>query len=678
MISVYLPTAIWIFLVAIRLLAGDVKYFCDICLTCIFFLNVPPPLIPIYGGVWKSDSFDYRIFLLYIFSPSLGFLCGHLGQKIKYYWILIWNGINQEVFTNRNSHVTQPFKPLFFPARTSHTRLFPKQHSFSYSYLLLGIPIGWEGYAGGSFFSVDTSCSRGSSVYRSRNARGWFNIENEDYLQTGYCTNLKEKLDDYLKGQGKKFDDFASAYLVTAPRFLGYSFNPVSFWYLYDHKHILRALIVEVNNTFGERRIYFLERSNNDSCAGENPEQNEIKEKQETGRLVEKWQKDFHVSPFNSRKGSYSIVAHDPFSKAPLSPAISNTITLSSSKHHPKLVARIVSTSEAIDPAALSFTAKLKFVLAWWWVGLVTFPRILKEAAKLFWKRRLHVWFRPEILQGSLARKFTLEEEIIESCFRPWLAEIMKDNKQGYQLKYITPEKIIVDWIDPKKGIKGEIKKSDIFGAFPTKKDEDKVGPTMIELEIITPQFYSDLALASDQSSFFKNAFNRANTDAQVVRCSKPAAFLALLEQNDIPKLCAFWGNHWVWDAKQCRSAWFKTRLSGRHFFGAPVALLEWLDWSIRILSYLIAGYAWRKVIYFHLTQGVSEVHHPYLERLKEVLGTALGAGARRYESSTLSSSELGTSFITSLTLRICMPHLWWALGAFVEHTVMDGVKDGG
>ena len=659
---------------AIRFLAGDVKCFYDIYLNCFFCLNVYPLLIPIYGGIWKPDCFDYRIFLLYIFSPSLGFFYGHLGEKIKYYWILIRNGLYQEVFTNRNSRVTQPFKPLFFPARTSHTRLFPKQHSFSYSYLLVGIPIGWEGYAGGSFFSVDTSCSLGFSVYRSRNARGWFNIENEDYLQGGYGNSLKEKLDDYLKSQGKKFDDYASAYLVTAPRFLGYSFNPVSFWYLYDHKQILKALIVEVNNTFGERRIYLLERSS-DPCPGENAEHDEFQESQETDRLVETWHKDFHVSPFNSRKGSYSIVAHDPFLRASLSPAISNTITLSSSKHHPKLVARIASTSGAIDPAVLTFTAKLKFVLAWWWVGLVTFPRILKEAANLFWRRRLHVWFRPEVLRGSLPRKFTLEEDIIERCFRPWLVTIMEHSTRGYQLKYTTPERIMVDWMDPVKGPQGKFTKSDIFGAFHTTEDEDKVGPTIVELEIITPQFYSDLALASDQSSFFKNAFSQANTNAQVIRCSKPAAFLALLEQSDTPKLRAFWGNHWVWDVKQCRSAWFKTRLSGRHFFGAPVALLEWLEWSIRIFSYLIAGYAWREVIYLYLTQGTSGAHHPRLRRLQEALGLALGADVKSFESGPSSSSELGTFFIATLTLRLCMPHLWWALGAFVEHTVMDGVK---
>jgi DUF1365 family protein len=47
--------------------------------------------------------------------------------------------------------------------------------------------------------------------------------------------------------------------LITAPKLLGYSFNPVSFWYLYSADRKLSAMILEVNNTFDERHIYFLE-----------------------------------------------------------------------------------------------------------------------------------------------------------------------------------------------------------------------------------------------------------------------------------------------------------------------------------------------------------------------------------------------------------------------------------
>ena len=39
---------------------------------------------------------------------------------------------------------------------------------------------------------------------------------------------------------------------MTMPRMLGYVFNPVSFWFCRDRAGALRAVLCEVNNTFGE------------------------------------------------------------------------------------------------------------------------------------------------------------------------------------------------------------------------------------------------------------------------------------------------------------------------------------------------------------------------------------------------------------------------------------------
>jgi DUF1365 family protein len=43
---------------------------------------------------------------------------------------------------------------------------------------------------------------------------------------------------------------------VTIPRILGFAFNPVSFWLCFDRAGALRAVVAEVNNTFGERHFY--------------------------------------------------------------------------------------------------------------------------------------------------------------------------------------------------------------------------------------------------------------------------------------------------------------------------------------------------------------------------------------------------------------------------------------
>lgn len=84
-----------------------------------------------------------------------------------------------------------------------------------------------------------------------------------------------------------------------------------------------------------------------------------------------------------------------------------NRITLISSKSQTKLVAQIVSTGPTLAPNHLTPGVLVKFVLSWWWFGIVTFPRILKEAGRLFSSKRLHVWYRPEVLRGSMGRRAT-------------------------------------------------------------------------------------------------------------------------------------------------------------------------------------------------------------------------------------------------------------------------------
>lgn len=128
-------------------------------------------------------------------------------------------------------------------------------------------------------------------------------------------------------------------------------------------------------------------------------------------RFTDIWMKDFHVSPFNSSKGSYALKAQDPFPYVSYdAPKIDNTITLKSSKDHAKLVARLYCTGNAIDPDKLGLFGILQFISSWWWVGLVTFPRILRQAFKLHFVRKLNVWYRPEVLTSSIGRLPTASE----------------------------------------------------------------------------------------------------------------------------------------------------------------------------------------------------------------------------------------------------------------------------
>ena len=80
--------------------------------------------------------------------------------------------------------------------------------------------------------------------------------------------------------------------LLTQPRVLGHLFNPVSFWLCHDRAGGLRAVIAEVNNTYGDRHSYL--------CV--KPDHSIITAQDELGA-----KKIFHVSPFQPVAGQYAF-----------------------------------------------------------------------------------------------------------------------------------------------------------------------------------------------------------------------------------------------------------------------------------------------------------------------------------------------------------------------------------
>ncbi|MDI9314011.1 MAG: DUF1365 domain-containing protein [Hydrotalea sp.] len=78
--------------------------------------------------------------------------------------------------------------------------------------------------------------------------------------------------------------------LISQGRVMFYVFNPVSFWLAFDEKDILRAIVAEVHNTYGEHHYYLLYKKNLTAI---------------TNGDVFTADKQFHVSPFYDRVGSY-------------------------------------------------------------------------------------------------------------------------------------------------------------------------------------------------------------------------------------------------------------------------------------------------------------------------------------------------------------------------------------
>jgi DUF1365 family protein len=294
-------------------------------------------------------------------------------------------------------------------------------------------------------------------------------------------------------------------------------------------------MVLEVNNTFGERRMYFLkpESSPVEELEGEKEKEDAIRGSPcdpiisslpitttKPKRFTNSWPKDFHVSPFNSRKGTYSLSAQDPFS--PLMSAdgsVDNTITLSSSKAHAKLVARVFSSGPAINPSTMTVRQKVTFILSWWWVGLVTFPRIVREAGKLFFKRKMHVWFRPEPLKESMARTATSNEAALEAIFRAYLRHLVNS----------ASKPLIVNYTAAGIANAGETMVSDLVPSDPNSKTGPKIDT--LDFKVLTPIFYPRFThYAHDLEAFFAES-----AESCTIYLSRPDLLPTLVLKKQLP-----------------------------------------------------------------------------------------------------------------------------------------------
>lgn len=163
-------------------------------------------------------------------------------------------------------------RPLIGFGEVRHRRLKPVHHAFAYGTYFLMLPMRTlqiEGpgalarnrVAALSFFDADHGDGRGP---QQGGALAW--------------------LDELLQSEGIDGAD-GEVWLHCYPRVLGFTFKPVSFWYCHRLDGTLRAIVVEVNNTFGERHCYLLD--------------------EPKFGVEQRAAKVFHVSPFCPVEGSY-------------------------------------------------------------------------------------------------------------------------------------------------------------------------------------------------------------------------------------------------------------------------------------------------------------------------------------------------------------------------------------
>lgn len=165
--------------------------------------------------------------------------------------------------------------PKAVRARTTHVRRGGLAHSFTY---------------GVDMVLIDPETTAGPLLF-SRNRLNLTSVHDRDHGGKPGQGRGAGWAREVLSARGLTGFDLR---LLTQARFLGYAFNPVSFWLAFDGGD-LRAVIAEVSNTFGDRHSYVCKL---EAFAPIGPQD------------VITSTKAFHVSPFQDIAGDYRFQFH--------------------------------------------------------------------------------------------------------------------------------------------------------------------------------------------------------------------------------------------------------------------------------------------------------------------------------------------------------------------------------
>jgi DUF1365 family protein len=170
--------------------------------------------------------------------------------------------------------------PMIGFGEVRHSRLRPVRNAFAYPGYFLMLPMR-------AMQDPAHPAARTPLARNRRAALSFFDTDHGDGRPLSHGGALAW-LDELLRANGID-DATGEVWLHCYPRVLGYTFKPVSFWFCHRAAHdqdgALRAIVCEVNNTFGERHCYLLDRPG-------------------WGRRLDAT-KQFHVSPFLRVEGRY-------------------------------------------------------------------------------------------------------------------------------------------------------------------------------------------------------------------------------------------------------------------------------------------------------------------------------------------------------------------------------------
>lgn len=173
-------------------------------------------------------------------------------------------------------------KPAIYFGETYHKRFLPKIHELRYQIFQILI-------------DIDNDLHGFKYLSQNRfNLFGFYDKDhgpNQDETEKPLATRIRLFLDNY----GIENKD-CKIFLMAMPRVLGFVFNPISIYFVQSDNEEMRAILYEVNNTFGDRHTYIINIKNN--------AHNHFAQKQ------------LHVSPFMETTGmEYEFKLHFPDEK---------------------------------------------------------------------------------------------------------------------------------------------------------------------------------------------------------------------------------------------------------------------------------------------------------------------------------------------------------------------------
>jgi len=177
-------------------------------------------------------------------------------------------------------------EPGLYSGTLRHRRFQPREHAFTYQLFM-------------AWLDIDRIPElMAQSPWTSYNRFNWASFEERDHFGDA-SRSLRERVTEDARGHGVPLPD-GPIFLLTHLRYLGYCFNPISFYFCYDRSGGLDTVLAEVNSTFGESRNYWLWPRNRQSS---------------TSALHFRCPKTMRVSPFMDMNLDYEFVLTAPADK---------------------------------------------------------------------------------------------------------------------------------------------------------------------------------------------------------------------------------------------------------------------------------------------------------------------------------------------------------------------------